>query len=250
MNKSTASFCLLNNLFVHKELRYPPFNQDSDLPTGSNTRDSFDNMQENNTRNEGNARWLETGNPSAGTRQNLDNTCGDPELQNVRNETSFIINDTQYFVCGWCDYFFDQYPDYICKKCNRRNLGHYKKFCLLQQWQPQPEFFMANQQAEQARIDFPELFCNKPFSIFTIGLFPIWQKFLEHFLTETPETQHCPTTQKYHKQVLFRDRLPTSQTIPFLSTLEDHRSILWHSSTIMTLMIWPGPNILREPIRY
>ena len=111
----------------------------------------------------------------------------------------FIIDNTQCFVCGQHDHFLDQYTDYVCKRCNQRNSGHYKKFCLLQLWRPQPQFAVVKQQAEWARIDYPNLFWNKPLSTFIIGLTPTRQWLLEHFLTKTPEDQHCSTPRKHNK---------------------------------------------------
>ena len=127
--------------------------------------------------------------------------------------TPFITDNTQCFVCGRRDHFLDQCTDYVCKRCNRRNPGHYEKFCLLQPW-----LAVAKRQAERARIDCPNLFWHEPLSTFIIGLTLTRRRFLEHFLTEAPEDQRCSTPQKRNKQVLFRNGLPTSHTIAFPST--------------------------------
>jgi len=75
---------------------------------------------------------LETSNTTEGTRQNLDNSHGNQELQDLRDVLPFITDNTQCFIYGQCDYFLNQCTDYVYKRCNQRNPGHHEKFCLLQ----------------------------------------------------------------------------------------------------------------------
>ena len=109
-----------------------PSNQNPGLSTGSNSGDTPDDSQETDSSNDEPIGCMETGNASEGTGRNLDDTRGNSELRNPRNAPPFITDNTQCFVCGRRDHFLDQCADYVCKRCNRRNPGHYKKFCLLQ----------------------------------------------------------------------------------------------------------------------
>ena len=144
----------------------------------------------------------------------------------------FITNNTQYFVYGQRNHFLNQCTNYICKRYNQRNSSHYKKFCLLQSRWPQPQFVVIRRQAEQARINYPNLFWNELFSTFIIDLTSTRRQLLEHFLTETSEDQCHSTPQKCNKQVLFRNGLSTSHTIAFLS------QILFSHISINSLMIY------------
>ena len=60
-------------------------NQNPGLSTGSNPEDTSDNSQESNSSNDEPTGYMETGNASKGTGQNLDDTYGNSELWNPRN---------------------------------------------------------------------------------------------------------------------------------------------------------------------